>query len=141
MPYARPVSSLSLWLPVAVYMAGIFIASSLSTGAGASLVPDKVVHAAVYGGLAIVLLRALGRGLRYPISWPAMLWAVAIAGLYGISDEIHQAFVPTRHADPADLLADVLGAAAAVLLTRAIARARSGSVRSVPERATRGRGV
>ncbi len=137
----RSSSFFSLWLPVAVYMAVIFFASSISMPPGADLVPDKLVHAAIYGGLAIVLLRALGRGLRSPLTWSQMLWAVALAGLYGVSDEIHQAFVPLRQADPADLLADVLGATVAVALTHAIVRGRSARVESGPERATRDRGV
>ncbi|MGE0704418.1 MAG: VanZ family protein [Vicinamibacterales bacterium] len=141
MPASRSPGSLSLWLPVAVYMAAIFIASSASMPPGADLVPDKVVHAGIYGGLAVVVLRALGRGLRYPSSWSHTLWAVALTGLYGLSDEIHQSFVPLRQADPADLLADVLGATAAVLLTRAIVGARSARDASAAEQAARGRGV
>ena len=35
---------------------------------------------------------------------------IAFAAIYGVTDEIHQAFVPTRSADPWDLLADAAGA-------------------------------
>lgn len=137
----RFTSSISLWLPVAVYMGVIFFASSISMPPGADLVPDKLVHAAIYGGLAVVLLRAIGRGLRYPLTWSQMIWAVVLACLYGVSDEIHQAFVPLRQADPADVLADILGATVAVSLTHTIMRARSARVDSGPEQATRGRRV
>ena len=37
--------------------------------------------------------------------------AVILAALYGLSDEIHQAFVPGRMADPWDWMADGFGAA------------------------------
>ena len=41
---------------------------------------------------------------------------VFICFLYGISDEVHQAFVPGREASVGDLLADVAGAAIVVAL-------------------------
>jgi VanZ family protein len=42
--------------------------------------------------------------------------SVLSAGLYGISDEIHQYFVPGRSADVMDVAADFVGAAWGVLL-------------------------
>lgn len=36
--------------------------------------------------------------------------AVFYATCLGIADEVHQFFVPGRHADPMDILADALGA-------------------------------
>ena len=62
---------------------------------------DKVVHAALYAVLGGLLRVALGR------SGPA----VALAAAYGVTDEVHQAFVPGRDADVFDGLADLLGAA------------------------------
>ncbi len=37
--------------------------------------------------------------------------SVLLSGLYGISDEIHQSFVPYRDADAMDALADFIGSA------------------------------
>ena len=48
------------------------------------------------------------------------LWIVVVAGLFGLSDEIHQHFVPTRNSSVLDLFSDVVGA---WLATRAAARA------------------
>lgn len=48
----------------------------------------------------------------------AVIAAVAIASLYGISDELHQALVPGRFPDPADWVVDTLGAAAGALASR-----------------------
>ena len=45
-----------------------------------------------------------------------MLLSVVSASLYGISDEIHQSFVPFRDAEVADVIADILGAFSGVYL-------------------------
>jgi VanZ family protein len=45
-----------------------------------------------------------------------MLLSVVSASLYGISDEIHQSFVPFRDAEVADVIADILGAVGGVFL-------------------------
>jgi VanZ family protein len=43
---------------------------------------------------------------------------VAFAAAYGLTDEIHQRFIPTRSSDIYDLLCDIAGSAfAAVVLT------------------------
>jgi VanZ family protein len=44
-----------------------------------------------------------------------LVGAIGASTLYGVSDEIHQMFVPPRRADPYDLLADALGACAAAI--------------------------
>ncbi len=56
----------------------------------------------------------------------AVLLAVLASMLYGVTDELHQLFVPLREPDPWDVAADTVGAAVAVLgmdwwLTRRIA--------------------
>ncbi len=45
----------------------------------------------------------------------ALLLAILASIGYGLSDEIHQAFVPTREADVWDVLADSLGACLATI--------------------------
>ena len=50
-------------------------------------------------------------------------WAFVIAVAYGITDEVHQHFVPGRHMDPFDLLTDAAGAAVALWMVGLI-RAR-----------------
>ncbi len=67
---------------------------------------DKLYHAGNFGVLAALL---------YPVTGRAWL-AALLASLYGISDEVHQAFVPDRSADALDWLADTVGALAAVTL-------------------------
>lgn len=61
---------------------------------------------------------AASTGLRY-------LLAFALAGLYGITDEIHQAFVPGRDPSGLDFLADLSGSAGGVFLHRCLRRISS----------------
>jgi VanZ family protein len=77
---------------------------------------DKGAHALLYSGLGVLVARALAGGFRRPLRLRSALVAVAICTLYGITDEIHQYFVPNRQADGFDVLADAVGALAAVLV-------------------------
>lgn len=61
---------------------------------------DKVGHAAAYTVLGALLTLATGR-----------VWvAVLVSALFGVSDEIHQYFVPGRTAEVLDVVADAAGA-------------------------------
>jgi VanZ family protein len=94
---------LSLWAPPVLYAALIFYLSSRSTFPGVPSVVfdfDKVIHATEYGIFAALLLRATGS------PWISLL----IAALYGVSDEVHQLFVPGRDSSVFDALADTFGA-------------------------------
>lgn len=75
---------------------------------------DKLYHAGNFGVLAGLLYLATGR------AWLAVL----LASAYGVSDELHQAYVPGRSADVLDWLADTTGATFAVLLTFFFTRRR-----------------
>ena len=79
---------------------------------------DKLAHAAVYALLAWLAARAFAtlpwKAYSGLIPWTAALFAA----LYGLSDEVHQAFVPGRSADFWDLVADTLGAAGGAILYR-----------------------
>jgi VanZ family protein len=119
----------ALWAPVILYMALIFYASSLSELPSiASRTSDKLEHGLAYSGLAALMVRALAGGLRWPLAVRTAVLAVALAAVYGASDEIHQYFVPHRTMDVYDLLADTTGAAAAAgaLYAWGIIRARNG---------------
>jgi VanZ family protein len=101
------VRRLSLWGPVVAYCAFIFLLSAQSEfDIGPKVMWqlvfdfDKVMHAIEYGILAALLLRATRRA---PVS-------LLSAALYGVSDEVHQYFVPGRSASPFDWLADLTGA-------------------------------
>ncbi len=110
------------WLvPAALYAAAIFALSSESHPLPAltARVNDKLLHLTEYGGFAAVLtwgLAALGVG---PAAWR---WAVVIAAAYGLTDELHQSFVPLRSCELGDWLADAGGALAGALLAAAFLR-------------------
>lgn len=109
-------------------MAVIFVLSSMPVVPGVDRldVGDKVLHAIGYGVLAALVWRALDR--RRSVWWRAGT-TVLIAAVYGLSDEVHQRFVPGRDCDLMDLAADAVGASivAAVALVRETVRARSAS--------------
>ncbi len=79
---------------------------------------DKIVHAIAYMGLGwtfclwIKEKRWLTRPFRH-----AFLVLLACA-IFGVSDEIHQSFVPGRSVSAFDLMADMTGALMSVLTYR-----------------------
>lgn len=98
--------------PPALWAGLIAGLSSLSLPDTPPLFPlqDKVAHAILYGVLAALCARALRQGIGWsPRAALAGAWVLAAA--YGVTDELHQLWVPLRSADPADWLADAIGAA------------------------------
>jgi VanZ family protein len=99
------------WLPLFSYCALIFIQSSRPFPGN---IPDiffidKVLHFFGYALLGVLFFRAYH---TLPVkNRPRLIFFLSIlsATLYGISDEIHQHFVPSRSADAWDMLADMLG--------------------------------
>ena len=87
---------LTFQLPLILYLALIFF---LSSGPVPSPklqeVPDYYLHSLEYGGL-----------------WLPALLTIA----YGVSDEFHQMFVPTRDASIADVGSDAVGSLLGIVL-------------------------
>ena len=71
----------------------------------------QLAHFTEYLILSVLLYRALRAERRWSLRAAAL--ALALAGLYSVSDELHQWFVPGRLAGARDCLIDVSGAAAA----------------------------
>jgi VanZ family protein len=106
------------WLPLIVACLAIFIQSSFR---GPERMPDvrfldKLLHFGAYAVLAILFYRAYEtlslKNDRNLLIFISILSAI----LYGISDEIHQYFVPFRHADMMDGVANTIGSICGVLI-------------------------
>jgi len=102
-------SAVLAWCMTAAYMALIFYLSSSFAPSLPRLArnSDKLVHMLAYMPLAFLLYRALTKsGLKKYV----FIIAFFAAGLYGITDELHQSFVPGRDTDILDVVADFTGA-------------------------------
>ncbi|MFO1478023.1 MAG: VanZ family protein [Verrucomicrobiota bacterium] len=130
------------WFPVVIWMALIYSASADRKSVAHSrligpllrwLFPSisddvvdlavmgvrKAAHLAEYAVLGWLLWRALRKPVRRdprPWSWRTAGWALGGVALYASSDEIHQIFVPGRTAAVHDVVIDVTGAAAGLLI-------------------------
>lgn len=99
------------WGPAVLWAAAIFWASDQPTvPLPAARGADKVLHFGAYALLGFLLAHGTAA------SGASRGWAVGLGWLYGASDELHQAFVPGRTADPADWAADALGVLAGTFL-------------------------
>jgi VanZ family protein len=106
------------WLPVLVFCLIIFIQSSFPATAH---IPefdfsDKLLHAAVFAVLGILVYRALNAMHNRPSTASLVVLSILITALYGASDEIHQYFVPSRHAEFLDFVADAVGGIIGVMV-------------------------
>lgn len=113
---------LAIALPF-IYMGGIFYLSAQPGVALHIRASDKLLHALEYAGLSLVLYSSFAYGLGIPAGRASGL-AIALSVLYGMSDELHQAFVPGRDPSVLDLVADAVGAIGAqmvVLFLRGVA--------------------
>ncbi|GAB7388897.1 hypothetical protein BSNK01_27350 [Bacillaceae bacterium] len=104
------------WIPCLVWMGVIFYFSSQTSGSLQTIFPFfrdfDWGHFVAYFILALTYYYALlPYQKRIPIYWTAIVLSMA----YGLTDEIHQYFVPTRTADVRDLMNDTIGASAAMV--------------------------
>jgi VanZ family protein len=96
-------------------MAAIFVASSRPTVPEViSDTPDLFLHFIAYAGLAFLVTRAIVAGHWDLLSFASGVRAWLITAGYGVTDELHQWFVPGRFASVADWIADGVGAVAAI---------------------------
>jgi len=103
---------LKFWLPVLSYLILIFVLSSLPepTPAGPEIpFLDKFLHTIEYAVLGFLLVRGFKNSRLLFSNTGFILLTIALATLYGITDEFHQYFVPTRSATLGDILFDCLG--------------------------------
>jgi len=117
----RPAARfINVWAPVLFFMAVIFYASSLP----ASRIPrlflfqDISYHAAIYAVLGFFFSRALKNTFKSLPRKKRVVFAVIFGIIYGISDELHQYFVPGRSVSATDLSVDAIAAFIGGLLYR-----------------------
>ena len=140
------------WLPAPVWMRAIFFASSdrMSFDRSSRIIgplvhwlfpqlSDEAIHATVvavrkcahlaeYAVLALLVWWALrqpppARAPRW--SWSKAGVVLALVALYAASDELHQAFIPTREGSVRDVLLDTLGGALGLLVLWGIQRLKN----------------
>jgi len=107
------------WTPVFLYMAIIFYFSSTTKPPIPELwisTKTYLLHFIEYSVLSFIIGIALRHSKHPFLNKHHYVLAIVIAGLYGISDEFHQAFVPGRFATISDAFMDFVGALATQLI-------------------------
>lgn len=100
------------WMPVIAYGGFIFYLSSRSAP---EFLPSFNASDKLYHILAFTVMSMLWRWAFQPyhgLNRHGKAWALAIGLtiLYGVIDEVHQSFIPSRSADIFDVLSDTIGA-------------------------------
>lgn len=109
------------WLPAVLYAGMIFYLSAQShpdeqlPSFVLKDVSDKVLHAVEYAVLAVLCYRAFRWAAGPSVARQALALAIVTASIYGITDEVHQFFVPFRESSWLDWLADTAGASIGAL--------------------------
>lgn len=133
----RRTSVLIRWTAAIAWMAFVFYLSAQSSLPSLYNRFEDLLslagHFFEYAVLALLLRGAIrgffpagtGSGTSH-----AACWAFLLAVAYGITDELHQHFVPGRYMDPLDLLMDAIGAAAALWVAAWVTRRRAANLAS-----------
>lgn len=114
------------WLPAVLYAGMIYYMSSQShpeeqlPAFVLKDISDKVLHAVEYAGLAVLCYRAFRWAAGPSVARQALVLAIVTASIYGVTDEVHQFFVPLRESSWLDWLADTAGATVGALSWRFI---------------------
>ena len=98
------------WFPVIGYSGIIFYVSGLPSLGMPLPIPfiDKLVHLVEYSILGFLFSRAL-KGTTLLTNKNILVSCTIFCILFGLSDELHQMFVPGRDATLGDALADSIG--------------------------------
>ncbi len=76
----------------------------------------KSAHFTEYAILGLLLFASISEARKFEWQPRAAMWSIVISGLYSLTDEFHQMFVPGRGPSIKDCGIDTVGAAAAMLL-------------------------
>ena len=137
------------WVPVLIWLGFIFAGStdafsaeqtsrflvpflrwldpqiSLAAINAIQLTVRKLAHLIEYAILAALFWRALRDGLNLGTKiWILFIVVWFACGIFAVSDEFHQSFVPSRTASPHDVLIDIYGALIGIVLCLMFSRRR-----------------
>jgi VanZ family protein len=107
----------------------LFLASSQPGVVTDARLLDKLLHAVAYLVLGALVLRATHGGVR-PLRLGPTVAAFLLTLAYGVSDEIHQLYVPGRTASVADVVADAIGAGLSIVLMGLLGALRARNARA-----------
>jgi VanZ family protein len=125
-------SRLYVWGPAVAQALVIFVASSIPDVTRLpGGISDHTGHFIGYAMLGAALLHAFAGASLRGVTVSGAVWSLAVSSLYGISDELHQSFVPGRTPDVHDWIADTWGAAVAIGVLSAVAFALRRRTREV----------
>ncbi len=101
------------WLPPILWMSLIFMMStrqsiSVSEVTAVNFIFFKSLHIIEYAILFFLLFRAFHTASTVSLQ-QAFYLSLILSILYGVSDEMHQTFVPTRGGSPRDVIIDTIG--------------------------------
>jgi VanZ family protein len=114
--------------PALLYIAAIFILSSMSHPPVPPMMNDKVLHGIEFLILVLLIYRAFNNGLLKKMAMGAVGGAVIFSFVYGALDELHQMFVENRVSSFNDYIADCAGiivGIGAILLVNYFLKGRS----------------
>src|SRR5687768_13007493 len=97
-------------------MAAIFLVSAQSQAPMPSGMSDVSAHVLAYAGLGLLVIRAVSGGMPNVVTPRSAFAALAMTVAYGVSDELHQMFVPGRTAEMKDVFSDATGAVLGIIL-------------------------
>lgn len=111
------INFIKFHLPPIIWGLTIYFASSFP-GSKVHLIEglDKLIHFTVYGIFCFLIHRSFQNIKSDYFFRNSLLLAVIATSIYGLSDELHQAFVPQRSAEFADFVADFSGAIFYILI-------------------------
>lgn len=115
-------SGLGIVSAVKAALAGLFEAL-----AGTAVDVSPIGHFVEYLLFGATLINALRLHLT---PQRALALAVVVASVYGVTDELHQSFVPMRSCDPADWLVDTAAAAVGALVVYAVLKRQGATQRN-----------
>lgn len=111
------------------YLLLIFIASSIPGEEIPKIgfeFSDKLIHAVVYLILFILFFYSLKYQTKsVKLRNNAIMFAGIFSALYGVTDEIHQKFVPMRSCELSDWIADVTGVVIGFVLVKFVTERKS----------------